>query len=139
MNIVRAFFPRLEHFFKMRQGRPPPPPSALITILQCYSFLVAKVVNKKCCGKQAFRVFLKKFLKVTSKEFYFFKIVVSQRATFLIQRLLKSQVVTNGFGLISSWQICRVGISKNTIFSGTASVPASVDHPVDYIIQDYCA
>ena len=43
-------------------------------------------------------------------------IVASWRVTFLLQRLLKSQVVTKGFNLIPSWQLCRVAISKKTHF-----------------------
>ena len=48
----------------------------------------------------------------------FVYIVASWRVTFSLQRLLKSQVVTNGFKLIPSWELCRVAIlkKKNVFF-----------------------
>ena len=60
------------------------------------------------------------------------------RATLLLQRLLKSQVVTKCFSLILSWQLCRATISKYTIISSTVSVATSLDYTIDYIIQHQC-
>ena len=60
------------------------------------------------------------------------------RATFSLERLLKSLVVTNGFGLGPSWQLYKAATSESTIFFSTASVAASVDYTVDYIIQHHC-
>ena len=60
------------------------------------------------------------------------------RPTVSLERLLKSLVVSNGFGLDLSWQLYKAATSKNTIFFSTASVAASVDYTVDYIIQYHC-
>ena len=77
--------------------------------------------------------FFVEILEKQQQRISFFHTVASWRATFLLQRLLKSQVVINGFSLTISWQLCRAAISKNTIFSSTASVAAFVDYTVDYI------
>ena len=56
----------------------------------------------------------------------------------MLQRLLKSQAVTKGFGPSSNRQLGRAAISKSTIFSSTASAAATVDYTVDYIMQHHC-
>ena len=85
-----------------------------------------------------FLIFFAEILEKHQQIIFFFHIVTSWRATLLLQRLLKSQVVTKCFSLILSWQLCRATISKNTIFSSAASAPTSVDYTVDYIIQHHC-
>ena len=83
-------------------------------------------------------IFFTEILEKQQRINLFFHIAVSWRATLLLQRILKSQVVTKCFSLILSWQLCRATISKNTIFSSTVSSATSVDYTVDYIIQHNC-
>ena len=100
-------------------------------------FPCSKNSQQKVFWKVGVLKFFLWILKRRQQRISFFYIVASWRATFLLQRLLKLHVVTNGFGLSPSWQLCRAAISKNTIFSSAASAAASVDYTVDYIIQHH--
>ena len=85
-----------------------------------------------------FLIFFAEILEKQQQTIFFFHIVTRWRATLLLQRLLKSQVVTKCFSLILSWQLWRATISKNTIFPSAVSEATSVDYTVDYIIQHNC-
>ena len=63
-----------------------------------------------------FLIFFAEILEKHQQIIFFFHIVTSWRATLLLQRLLKSQVVTKCFSLILSWQLCRATISKPPFF-----------------------
>ena len=80
-------------------------------------------------GVLIFFFFFRNSWKAPTNNFLF-RITTSWRVTFLLQRLLKSQVVTKCFSLILSWQLCRATILKNTIFSSTASAATSVDYNI---------
>ena len=60
--------------------------------------------------------FFAEILENHQQIIFLFHIATSWRATLLLQRLLKSQVVTKSFSLILSWQLCRATISKNIFF-----------------------
>ena len=108
---------------------------SFISLLSLKKALANKVVCRKHFNSPSPLLFRcsessrqKLFWKVSVSNFFveilerhqgrisFSYIVASWRVTFLLQRLLKSQVVTKGFNLIPSWQLCRVAISKKTLF-----------------------
>ena len=89
------------------------------------------VLESRCFG------FFLEILEKHERIIFFFHIAASCRATLLLRRLLKSQVVAKCFGLILIWQLSRATISKNTIFSSTDSGATSVDYTVDSIIQHH--
>ena len=124
---------------------------SFISLLSLKKALANKVVCRKHFNSPSLLLFpcsessrQKVFWKIGVSNFFveilerhqgrisFVYIVASWRVTFLLQRLLKSQVVTNGFKLIPSWQLCRVAIlKKKPFFSSTTSVAASVGYIVD--------
>ena len=115
------YFHRQKHY-KLKQYE-----ANTLAFLLCYSFNVAKAVNKKCCRNS---------WKAPANNFLF-SYCCKLEATLLLQRLLKSQVLTKCFSLILSWQLCRATISKNAFFSSTASAATSVDYTIDYIIRHH--
>ena len=60
--------------------------------------------------------FFAEILEKHQRIILFFHISASWRPTLLLQRLLKSQVVTKCFSLILSWELCRATISKKHLF-----------------------
>ena len=100
--------------------------------------LCSESSQQKVFWKISVSIFFVEILEKHKRRIFFFHIVVSWRATTLfLQRLLKSQVFTNGVSLSLSWQLCRAAILKNAIFSSAASVAASVKYTVDYIMQHH--
>ena len=101
-------------------------------------FQCSESSQQKMFWKVVVLTFFPEILEKHQPVIFFFHIAACCRATLLLQRLLKSQVVTKCFSLIRSWQLCRATISKNTIFSCTASAATTADYNVDYIIWHHC-
>ena len=75
-------------------------------------FPCSKSRRPKVLWKIGVSKFLVEILERHQRRISLVYIVAYWRVTFLLKTLLKSQVATNGFKLIPSWQLCRVGISK---------------------------
>ena len=90
-------------------------------------------------GVLIFFLFFAGILEKHQRIILLFHIATSCRATLLLQRLLKLQVVTKCFSLILRWRLCRATISKTLFFFSTASAGTSVGYTVNYyIIQHHC-
>ena len=79
-------------------------------------FLCSETSQQKVFWNVGISKIFAEILEKHQRRISFFCIVASWRATFLLQRLLRSQVGTKGFTLSPSWQLCRTVISNKHHF-----------------------